>query len=436
MALPIITIDNSYSRISGLSVSQEKDLRDALSYIVGGTSSYFSKYGPKKRSLLSKRGEFPTGLILRVKEYLKANKVGYAINDTRKVPEKQSHRSFKNIPKFYDWQIRAANKALVEGRGTISATTGSGKSLAMALVASLLNVNTLMVVPTLELKKQLTETFISLFGTMGNFVINNIDDPRLFIDTVPYDLLMIDEVHHSAAKTYHTLNKKAWNGIYYRINFTATDFRNDDEETLSYESIAGPTIYAIDYPTARDKGYVCPIESYYIEIPKQETDAYTYREVYNKLVVNNEERNDLIAVMLLQLQQSNKATICLVKEVAHGMLLANITGVPFVHGADDESRDYIKQFKEGTIKTLIGTSGVLGEGVDLKPAEYIIVAGLGKAKSQFMQICGRVIRTFAGKESGKVIIIKDTSHKFLIRHFNLQKKILKEVYNSITLELG
>lgn len=430
-----ISINNSYSKITGLSVKDDKALRDMLSYTVGGSSAYFSGFGVRKRSLLSKRGEFPTGLLARVGNYLYDNKIKVNSIDYRNCPKIGVHRKFRNTPKFYDWQKDACFAFKMSHQGTVSATTGSGKSLTMALIASTLNVSTLVVVPTLELKKQLIEAFRGLLGPTPDITIKNIDDPSLKNDK-NYDLLMVDECHHAAAKTYQTLNKTAWTGIYYRAHFTATPFRNDEEEALLYESIAGPVIYELDYKTAVAKGYICPVESYYIEVPKQNTDAYTYREVYDKLVVNNIERNDIIAITLLRLQSAKAPTLCLVKEVTHGKILAGLTGIPFVNGADDDSRAFIQQFKDGEIVSLIGTEGVIGEGVDVKPCEYVVIAGLGKAKSQFMQKVGRCIRTFPGKESGKVILFRDTSHKFLLKHFNIQRKILKDIYNSTPLKLG
>ncbi len=430
---PLITINNSYSQISGLSVKADKELRDLLSYVVGGQSAYFSGYGVRRKSLLSKRGELATGLVPRVKDFLGEN--NYTLKDNRLYSgHSKSHRRLLKTVKFYDWQVRAASKALVMGRGTIAACTGSGKSLTMALVASLFNVSTLIVVPTLELRKQLTETFLELFGPIPGITIKNIDDPSLYTDT-KYDLLMIDEVHHSAAATYQKLNRKAWNGIYYRINFTATPFRNDKEETLLYESLAGQVIYELDYKVAAAKGYVVPVEGYYLDVPKQDTDAYTYQEVYNQLVVKNDIRNELIALFMLKLNAADKSILCLVKEVAHGKILAKLTGLPFVSGEDNESRDYIRQFNSGGIKAVIATEGMMSEGVDTKPCEFVILAGLGKAKSATMQKIGRCIRTYPDKESGKVVLIRDKSHKYLMRHFNEQKKILLEEYGVKCLQL-
>lgn len=128
------------------------------------------------------------------------------------------------------------------------------------------------------------------------------------------------------------------------------------------------------------------------------------------------------------LNQAKISTLCLVTEVAHGNRLAALTGLPFINGTDNDSRDYIHQFNNGEQMAVIATTGVMGEGVDSRAAEYVIIAGMGKAKSRFQQQIGRVLRRYKDKESGKVIIIKNTSHKYLIRHFNAQLKVLLDEY--------
>jgi superfamily II DNA or RNA helicase len=123
-----------------------------------------------------------------------------------------------------------------------------------------------------------------------------------------------------------------------------------------------------------------------------------------------------------------------VKEVKHGEILSNLCSLPFVHGSSDD-RSVIAEFNNQHCKTLIGTTGVLGEGVDTKPCEYVVIAGLGKAKSHFMQQIGRSVRKFDGKESAKVILIKDRSHRFCSRHFAIQCRILKNEYDVIPVKL-
>ena len=234
--------------------------------------------------------------------------------------------------------------------------------------------------------------------------------------------------HHVAAKTYQKLNKTVWKDIYYRFFLTATPFRNDEEEQLLFEAIAGAIIYKLDYHTAIRERYIVPVEAYYVELPKQKTEAYTWQEVYKELVVHNSVRNNMISCVLLALQNSHKSTLCLVKEVTHGKILSGYTGMPFVHGEDDESRKYIQEFNQGNLKTLISTTGIMGEGVDTRPCEYVILAGLGKAKSSIMQQIGRAVRNYPGKESAKIILIKDTSHKFCSRDFKAQCEIFRNEY--------
>lgn len=415
-----ITLDNSYSNIKGLSPKEEKSLQEALSYVVGGSSSHFSRFGPKKRSLLDKRGNFPTGLAGRI--YGLLDDLEYKVVDSRRPPK---HGGLYPMPGAYKWQYQAVCSALKAKRGIISAPTGTGKSRTIQQLILSIGLRTLVVVPSLEIRKQLSETLKDL----KNVTVLNIDAKELQT-AKDYDCLIIDEGHHVAAKTYQKLNKTAWTNIYYRFFLTATPFRNDTEETLLFESIAGSLIYQLSYAEAVEKRYIVSIESYYLECPKQDTNAFTWAEVYSQLVVNNAPRNVLICGLLARLHSAQKSTLCLVKEVAHGKILAEMTGLHFVSGADDDSRVYIQQFNKGNIKVLIGTTGILGEGIDTKPAEYIVVAGLGKAKSQFMQAIGRGVRTYPGKESAKIVLIKDKSHKFTLRHYTAQVKILKEEYGT------
>lgn len=419
-----LIINNSYSRITGLNAKQEKELREQLSYTIDAKFTYFSgNYGPRKKCLLSKRGEFPTGLMYRLPKWIFAN-----VQDNRKLPKKQL--SVKCNIKPYKDQLKALDAAIVYGQGTISMPTGSGKSLVIALIVAKLNLNTLIVVPTLEIKKQLTAVLLETLGPDHKAVVENIDSSSLLVKK-HYDCLIIDEAHHVAAKTYQKLNKNIWTDICYRFFLTATPFRNNSEETLLFESIAGQLIYKLDYSTAVKKGYIVPVEAYYIEIPKQKTEAFTYQEVYKELVVHNEIRNTIIRKLLFSLLLSEKSSLCLVKEIQHGKIFAPL---PFVSGEDDNN-NVIKEFNEGIKKVLIATTGIMGEGIDSKPCEFVVIAGLGKAKSHFMQQVGRSLRKYPGKESAKIIIIKDRSHKYLTRHFNEQVRILKDEYGVVPVKL-
>lgn len=425
-----LTIDNSYSTIGGLSAVHEKELKNLLSYDVGSQAAFFSGgHRPRKKTLVGRKGEFPTGLLTTVAGYLVEKNLKFDLQDTRVKPTSSLRHPVLGLDyEPYMAQIDATTAAEEFERGCISMPTGTGKSLVIALIINTLQLKTLVVVPNIEIKKQLIADLKKSFkGPLKYVTVENIDSKALQTFT-DFDCLIIDEAHHVAAKTYQKLNKTAWKGIYHRFFLTATPFRNNTEETLLFESIAGQVIYELSYKEAVDSNYIVPVEAFYIELPTVDNDYYTWSEVYSNLVVKNEKRNLELSLLLLKLNAYDKATLCLVKEVAHGEELAAITGFPFVNGKDETTRQYIEDFNHGRTKVLIGTTGILGEGVDTKPCEYVVIAGLGKAKSAFMQQVGRGVRRFDGKESAKIILFKDKSHKFTLRHFSAQAKILKDEY--------
>jgi superfamily II DNA or RNA helicase len=429
-----LEINNSYSKLSGMDLAQHRSLKAKLSYKLDPKASFFSRdHRGGVRTLLAKDGSFPTGLLGHAREWITASKLQPQLSDLRIVPKrlpgayKPNWRGLSPYPE----QMALVEVASARGQGTISAVTGFGKSIAMALLTQHFQVKTLIVVPNLNLKLQLRASFKSWFGSTPNITIENIDSPSLK-KPGNYDLLLLDEAHHSAAATYRKLNKTAWKGIYYRFFFTATPFRNQEEEQMLMESITGPVIYEVDYRAAVDAGYIVPLECYYFECPPKTIDSNHWQTVYNALVTNNEPRNILIAKTLSNLNASGVSTLCLVKEVAHGQALADLTGLDFAHGTNPDTESLIADFSSGKIKTLIATTGVAGEGTDTRAAEYIVIAGLGKSRPALMQQCGRGFRRFGTKDSCKIILFRDKSHKWTLTHFKEQSKVIKEQYGAIT----
>lgn len=431
MGMITVTMGNSYSRIQGLNLEQMKQLRTLLSYKIGyEQAKYIPNPANRVKYCVDLKGNFATGLIDRVEHFLLKsvidctiyNKCGYD-----RPYDKYSREIRLNLSNPYPAQLEALRTILNHYRGVIAMPTGTGKSRVIAMLLASLKLRTLIVVPTLELKNQLRETLTASLNSMDGVTVENIDSTALLTAT-DYDCLIIDECHRSAAKTYRDLNKKQWRDIRRRYCFSATPFRNNKEEQLLYEGVCGEVIYSLSYADAVKQSYICPIEAYFYELPKSKPEGYTYPQIYSELVVNNKTRNLLIAEIINTLYNQDKYGLCLVKEVAHGKILEGMTGIPFASGADEDSRIWIKRFKDGELKVLIATEGLLGEGVDTKPCEYVILCGIGKARSALMQKIGRTVRIYPGKESGKVIFFKDKSHKFPLTHFREECKVIREEY--------
>jgi superfamily II DNA or RNA helicase len=191
----------------------------------------------------------------------------------------------------------------------------------------------------------------------------------------------------------------------------------------------------VDFHKAVENGYITPLEAFYVTIPKTKTNAHTWRQVYKTLVVENDVRNNLIARLVRALDHSGVPTLVLVKEIVHGKILSELCGSHFANGESEDSIILLEAFSKGKIKTLVGTTGIVGEGVNTKPAEFIIITGLGRSKNSIIQQIGRGLRRSNGKDTCKVIIFDDNSHKFTKAHFKEQCKILLDEYNLIPDEL-
>jgi superfamily II DNA or RNA helicase len=460
-----LRIGNSTCKLMGLTAPQFKVLRSILVYKerTGRWVRRRNKQGRminapeiKVHNLMDKAGGFPTGLLYIVQAWLDAEELGYLTTDTRITPQLNPvglaslyvHKPYEPYPE----QVEAALAAFEYGRGIIVGPTGVGKSTIAAEICEVFKVPTLIVVPKVELKKQLTESLRELFGEsrVGPLVkgeavyfitVENVDALKPDKVLKDIDCVIIDEFHHSGAKTYRVLNRKAWEHVYFKIGLTATPFRSRDEERLLLESVLSHVIYRIEYVTAVTKGYIVPLEAYYYTLPEKETQAKSYQGVYNALVVENECRNRLIVDLTAKLVEAGKSTLILTKQVNHGVLLQEMLlkrgiDVPFAEGKNgDLNKELINKFNRREVLGMIGTTGVIGEGVDTKPCEFVIIAGLGKSAVQFMQQCGRAFRRFGEKETGKVILFKDESHKWTLDHFEAQCAVLRREYSVEAVEL-
>lgn len=424
-----VYIGNSYSRIENLTGQQIDDLKYLLSYTP--ETNYFAGLYTKVKPtcLLNKRGEFPTGLLGLVSSYLYSGSLPYCVVDDRTVPKASGrlyNLNLKVIP--YQAQQEALNAAIRHSRGTIEAVTGSGKSLIMAMIINHFQVKTLIVVPNLTLKEQLTRVLTDCFGSLSNITVQNIDSKELQ-KPGNYDLLLIDEAHHVAAKTYRLLNKKYWNNIYYRFFLTATPFRSQESQNVLLESVAGNIIHQLSYQDGVKTGSIVPIEAYEIEAPKFKVTGNSWGQVYKQMIVDNIARTETIQQLLIESRINKIPTLCLVREIQHGKNISANGAFYFASGEDKESQQLIARFNKGEINILIGTVGVLGEGSDTKRAQRVIIAGMGKSTPQLMQNIGRVLRTAPGKTHGTVLLINDSAnHKWGKTHFSAQKRILLEQY--------
>lgn len=463
-----ITLYNSTCQLLGLDKLDYEDLQEFLSYTNEQAEYSFQRVIrqlqnvnamldnknlgadkaelQKQRAILSKKAseldkerkitmlehhEFPSGLLPMVLDWLTDENIEWEINDKRIEPKRNSVKIQNKTP-FPDlryYQNAAVKKLMDDGRGIVVLPTGTGKTVTTAKMIWELGVCTLIITPNKEITKMMREVMVKFFGSGSVEVLNTkstqvkkaiaICNIQALIKLDPsalkgVDAVFIDEFHHSAAETYQQVNERHLKDVYFRIGLTATNFRNDGSD-LALQGVLSEVLYEYSVQQAIKDGFLIKPEFEITDIRMQLQETQ-YQKVYREGIVENEERNKIIAEIAAEIK--DKKTIILVQYKEHGdMLKEMIPWAEFIHGEekDDARIQMMDDFRDGELMCLIGTS-VIGEGVDLPCAENLIMAGGGKARSQVIQNIGRVLRIMDGKEKATIYDFTDRDGGYLEDH--------------------
>lgn len=194
-----------------------------------------------------------------------------------------------------------------------------------------------------------------------------------------FDIVVVDEAHHSIAKTYRTIID------YFKprllLGFTATPNRNDG---VGLKEIYQDIIYERNMKWGIENGYLSPIHCLRVEL------GYDLRRVAVRLgdyapealdrAVNIESANDAIKETYKLYAKPPCLIFC--ASVSHAENLANlIDGAVAVKGGQDRS-DIVKAFSNGDIPCLTNCM-IFTEGTDLPNVKTVIMARPTKNQSLY-----------------------------------------------------
>ena len=209
-----------------------------------------------------------------------------------------------------------------------------------------------------------------------------------------FDVLVVDEAHHSSAKTYRTIID------YFKprllLGFTATPNRNDG---VGLKEIYSDIIFERNMRWGIENGYLSPVHCLRVEL------GYDLRRVAVRLgdyapealdrAVNIESANDAIKETYKLYAKPPCLIFC--TSVAHAENLASlIDGAVAVKGGQDRS-EIIKAFRNGDIPCITNCM-VFTEGTDIPNINTVIMARPTKNQSLYTQCIGRGTRLYPDKE--------------------------------------
>jgi superfamily II DNA or RNA helicase len=391
-------------------------LRDVLSYDVEEAPHIAWrnpkwKWDGKKRLLRTLRNgnaTFPTGLLQPVVKYLKENSITFKLKDRRGTKpgrDKEYSHLMPKDPRYYQDDIVGATDT--RARGVIILGTGGGKTYASTLMVERKGVETLYVTPDTGLREQAVEDFKECFDEKlistkvksgAPIVIANVQSLTKLEeeDFQRFRMLITDEFHHSAAKTYITLNHNCGNA-YFRYGMTGT-FTRPDGRDMEMHGVISNVIYTKTTSELIEEDFLVRPYITFLRYQVKGYSRFNYRDAYDEIIKNNEFNSTFANIAQRKSQEEEKQTLVLVRRKDHGEFLNLLIGggSKFIH-------------------CLIATK-VFGEGQDIPTIDALVNMRLQKTEIETKQGVGRALRKAEGKDRCEVFEPLIIGHKYLTPH--------------------
>jgi len=360
------------------------------------------------------------------------------------LPWASSSSSFTLRP----YQEEAVEIAAKNYRGIINLATGLGKSKTAIYLIRQLKRKTLVVCPSKSIAYQFYKELSNSFGpgkvgfvgdgkykpsavTVGiaASVSNRIED----LKKLELGVVIFDETHHTPANTFYAIAEGL--GAVGRIyGLTATAFRSDGKDLFIHAS-CGDILVERDVAWGVSNGWLS--QPYFI-VRSVNTTGYDFKDdklkAYRAHVLNSKEMNDRIISDAKAFISANKNTLILVDQIEHGDMISSAIGIAFANGRDKGSEKLIDEFNDGKIRGLVATDGLVGEGVDTRSVEVLLLANFTASKSAVLQAVGRGLRKTETKDKCIVLDYIPASSTMLTRHANQRISYYKEITHNVKVQ--
>lgn len=332
-------------------------------------------------------------------------------------------------------------------RGIITIATGCGKTIAGIISAHEIG-TTVFVTPRTELVAQavrdarevwpscrigVVQGKTDSFDAESNFIVasaqtvclNNGARFAKILSKCPIKQIIIDEAHHSAAKSYDAILRLA--GKIPVLGLTATPTRSDRK---GLAPIYGSTpVFSLPLRQAIDQGWLAEIDARHLQVPElnlenigidPKSNDYSLTDQQKELVRARVAEKISAALYKLTLE-SGARTLAFCASIDQAQRMAEYSNevndkamgfkgmfAAFVHGDMPKSqiRDIVSAFQRGHFRVLYN-SMLFIEGYNDPSLECVAILRFVKSELLHEQMVGRVTRKPAGKTVGVVYDLVD-----------------------------
>ena len=367
-------------------------------------------------------------------------------------------------------QKPAAEALLAEDIGVLSATTAFGKTVIGAYLIGHRKVNTLILVHSsalLEQWKKSLEKFLEIHEVLPEqpkkrgrkkkqYLIGQIgagkDTHSSIVDiaimqslfegkdaekevkafVAEYGMVIVDECHHIAARTFEQVLKMAEPKYVYGLS--ATPVRKDGHHPIIFMQ-CGPVRYLVDARVQANKREF----SHYV-IPRftrtRLPSAADIQDIYAG-IIENETRNEQIVQDALELVRKGRTPIILTERKNHAaQLVAKLEGKVknvFLLLGSDKQKD--KREKLAALQAVpaeeslavVATGKYIGEGFDEPRLDTLLLAMPISWRGTLAQYAGRLHRSYVGKQEVRIYDYVDIHVPALDRMYHKRIKGYSEL---------
>lgn len=379
----------------------------------------------------------PRGCLKELIDFLEGQSINVDIVDHQYEGERVDVNFYGTLQ---SQQIEVVKTLLTHNQGTLSATTGFGKTVVTTAIIAERKVNTLVIVHRTQLMKQWVERLseflnipkgeIGQIGSGKNKITGKVDvatiqslnyGGQLKSFITQYGQIIVDECHIISAITFENVLKKI--RPKYVLGLTATPKRKDGMHPIIMMQ-CGPIRYKID---AKKQAKIRPFG--HVLITKKtnfNTMKTEFHEIYGELAIDS-NRNLQIFDDVLQSLEKGRSPIILTERLEHLEILKNqFSGFAkniIVLAGNMKKKDQKKELERLSAiprdeeRLVIATGKYIGEGFDDARLDTLFLTMPISWKGTLQQYVGRLHRHYHDKQ---VVQVYD--------YVDVRVPVLKEMY--------
>jgi len=386
----------------------------------------------------------PRGYLGQLIRLCRQHGVEYRLEDRRRT-QAEVELHFRGT--LQPFQQEAVQAMLRKEFGTLSAPTGSGKTVMALFIIARRRQPALIVVHTRELARQWTERIEEFLGIPAAEVGQIGGGKKRIGDRITVALvqtlyrcsgevaprignLLVDECHRTPSRTFTEAVSKF--DSRYMLGLSATPWRRDKLSKLIFWHL-GDVHHQVDQARLVRSGSVLAAK-----VTFRRTDFKPFSDPvqeYSKMLSEltaDDTRNRLIAAdvareimtgpgvcLVLSDRRKHCESLGALLNYGHRVPAVVVTGDLSV----DQRREAFNRILQGESRVLIATGQLIGEGFDCRELTTLFLATPVRFSGRVIQYLGRILRPAPGKTHARVFDYVDVHVEALLKAARARKRI-------------